>query len=393
MSTLLLAAGFSLFSLSLVLEEPPKPEAPKVEPARPVGVRISTHAKAPEVVPQEEKKKERKRNRAPVVPEDQEKDAPQTEKKAAKDAKATHETQAIKATKATKETKDPVLQAKEAIEARIKAKSEAKPANKTPRKRTPATPKPSADEAKRLAEAETRAAKLAEDNARLQQELAKGQSLLSTEINNSEEALAELKAGNARFVQGKRIRTLLAMQDPDLRQTLAKGQAPFAVVVTCSDSRLMDNLIFDQELGRLFTIREAGNCPDLQGIASVEYAVEHLGSKVVVVLGHSRCGAIKAVSESHGKPLPGNLWSLQAAMAGLQEATSHDPNETPAEHLDALAENNACRQAQVLIDRSEIVRHLVSIKKIQVHPAMYDLNSGTVKFLELPTAGVEAEHH
>jgi hypothetical protein len=189
------------------------------------------------------------------------------------------------------------------------------------------------EEAKRLAEAEARASRLAAENARLQEALARKEAPAPAEIKDAEAALAELRAGNLRFAEGRRVRTLLSSQDPGLRQSLAKGQAPFAVIVTCSDSRVMDNLLFDQELGRLFTIREAGNCPDIQGLASVEYAVEHLGSKLVVLLGHTSCGAVKAVQEAGGKPLPGNLWSLQAAMAGLLETTPEDPNEGSSEYL------------------------------------------------------------
>ena len=94
-------------------------------------------------------------------------------------------------------------------------------------------------------------------------------------------ALAELGAGNARFVAGKRVRTLNPGQDAALRAALVHGQAPFAMVITCSDSRVPDALLFDQEAGRLFTIREAGNAPDLQGIASAEYAAEHLGLSLI----------------------------------------------------------------------------------------------------------------
>jgi carbonic anhydrase len=268
-------------------------------------------------------------------------------------------------------------------------KAVAKPALKPPvRKPGPAL----TEEARRLAEAEAMAAKLIENNARLQQEMARVLGASYKPIETPEAAQAELQAGNGRFVTGKRVRTLLSMQDTDLRATLAKGQAPFAVIVTCSDSRLADNLLFDQELGRLFTIREAGNSPDIQGLASVEYAVEHLGSKLVVVLGHTSCGAVKAVQEAHGKPLPGNLWSLQAAMAGLLEAVHEDPNESPAEHRARLETVNAQRQAQSILDRSEIVRHLVSGGKVKVVPAVYELASGQVRFLERPKADAPASH-
>jgi carbonic anhydrase len=268
-------------------------------------------------------------------------------------------------------------------------KAAAKPSSKPPaRKQVPVL----SEEARRLAEAEAIAAKLLENNARLQQEMAKVLGAPFKPIETPEAAMGELQAGNGRFTAGRRVRTLLSLQDTDLRATLAKGQAPFAVIVTCSDSRLADNLLFDQELGRLFTIREAGNSPDIQGLASVEYAVEHLGSRLVVVLGHTGCGAVKAVQEAHGHPLPGNLWSLQAAMAGLLEAVHEDPNESPAEHRARLEAVNAQRQAQSILDRSEIVRHRVSSGKLKVVPALYELTSGQVRFLELPKAVAPTSH-
>lgn len=262
-----------------------------------------------------------------------------------------------------------------------------------PKPRLASTLVPAQDQ-RRLQEAEARSARLAQENARLQQEMAKAQGLSMAEIKTPDQGLAELKHGNERFVAGKRVRTLLALQDPELRVTLSKGQAPFAVIVTCSDSRLMDNFIFDQELGRLFTIREAGNSPDLQGIASAEYAAEHLGSKIVVVLGHTACGAVKAVKEANGKPLPGNLWSLQAGMTGLLESTHEDPNEGADQYLRLLERNNAKRQAQAMVDRSEILRHLMTGGKLKVVPAVYDLASGIVTFFDpVKLGGAPAAGH
>jgi len=206
-------------------------------------------------------------------------------------------------------------------------------------------------------------------------------------------ALAELSAGNARFVAGKRVRTLDTGQDAAMRAALVQGQAPFAVVITCSDSRVPDALLFDQEAGRLFTIREAGNAPDLQGLASAEYAVEHLGSKVIVVMGHTSCGAVKAVREANGKPLPGNLWALQAGMAGLLESTPQDPNEDAKGHLAHLEEANARRQAQALLDRSPLLRDLLVAGKLAIVPALYNLASGKVQFLKAVAAAAAAPAH
>lgn len=208
-------------------------------------------------------------------------------------------------------------------------------------------------------------------------------------------ALAELAAGNGRFVAGKRSRTLDTGHDAAMRATLVKGQSPFAVILTCSDSRVPDALIFDQEAGRLFTIREAGNAPDLQGLASVEYAIEHLGSKVVVVMGHTSCGAVKAVREANGQPLPGNLWALQAGMAGLLESTPQDPNEDAKTHTARLETANAHRQAQALVDRSELIRNLAAAGKVSVVPAVYHLGAGAVQFFKPvgSAAAAPAAHH
>jgi carbonic anhydrase len=204
--------------------------------------------------------------------------------------------------------------------------------------------------------------------------------------------LAELKEGNLRFVEGRRTRSLRSAEDPRVRELLAGGQHPLAVVVTCSDSRLADNYIFDQELGRLFTIREAGNSPDTQGIASAEYAVEHLGCPVVVVMGHTACGAVAAVSEANGKPLPGNLWVFQASMAGLLESTPRGSDDAKG-YQKRLAAVNAQRQARAMVARSEILREKVAEGALRVVPAIYDLSSGTVTWLSEASEARAAKGH
>ena len=293
------------------------------------------------------------------------------------------------------EHKAPAKESHEKKEAPAK-ESKAEPAKAEPA----AAPKPDpekARQAKRTRDLELRLKRIEAENTRLRTELAEKRDApahpAGSEAELPEGALAELKAGNARFVAGARIRSVQVGNDSALRQTLAKGQTPFAVIVTCSDSRLADNFIFDQELGRLFTIREAGNCPDIQGLASIEYAVEHLGSKAVVVMGHDGCGAVKAVLESGQDPLPGNLWSLQAAMAGLLDSVRHDPKESPATRLGHLVESNARRQAKAILDRSAIVKHLTDTGKVKVVPAVYDLASGKVSFLAMPAAVKQDTHH
>lgn|GEM_PF-262139 len=238
-----------------------------------------------------------------------------------------------------------------------------------------------------VTEAEKEVSRLFITNALFQAELAKRTEIISVDdVETPEAAMAELEAGNIRFMKGWRVRTLMAAQEPDLRATLEKGQSPFAVIVTCSDSRAMDNLIFDQELGRVFSIRVAGNSPDTLGIASIEYAVEHLGSKVVVIMGHTKCGAIGAVADAHGHPLPENMYIFQDLMKGLLDDVPRDPNESDADYKDRLEVENAKRQAQIVYDRSNIIREFVDEKKIWLLSASYDLHTGRVTFFN-PVVG------
>jgi len=228
---------------------------------------------------------------------------------------------------------------------------------------------------------EQRILRLEEDNAKLRMQLLLAGASAPLPAADPAAALGELMAGNKRFVTGTRARTLLTTDDPALREKLVKGDAPFAVLVTCSDSRLSENLLFDQELGRMFTIREAGNALDNLTLGSIEFALGRLGTRLVVVMGHVDCAAVQTVFDAHGKPLPGNLWALQSAMSGLLENLPDDPNEDPEVHLHRLVEANAQRQAQALLDRSAVIRDLVGQKKVQVVPAVYNPANGLVTFL------------
>src|SRR5271168_5492206 len=109
---------------------------------------------------------------------------------------------------------------------------------------------------------------------------------------------ADLMEGNQRFISGK----TKSVDVVPLRQTLAKGQAPKVVVLACSDSRVSPEIVFDKSLGDLFVVRSAGNIADAIGVGSIEYAVEHLGSSVIVVLGHQKCGAVTAACSGDKMP-------------------------------------------------------------------------------------------
>lgn len=179
---------------------------------------------------------------------------------------------------------------------------------------------------------------------------------------DSKQALDLLKAGNARFVSG----TLAPKDDyATLREQLSAGQHPFAVVLCCSDSRVAPEIIFDQKLGDLFVIRNAGNIVDEEVLGSIEYAVEHLGSPLVVVMGHASCGAVTATCQ--GGDLPGHILDL---------AKRIKPSINTGCCIDDNAKQHARRMAQ-LIEEDEIVHHVCA----KVVAAFYNLESGKVEWL------------
>ena len=172
-----------------------------------------------------------------------------------------------------------------------------------------------------------------------------------------------LKAGNARFVKGELTCDRDYAAD---RERLSHGQRPFAVVLCCSDSRVSPEIVFDQGLGDLFVIRNAGNVVDEDVLGSIEYAVEHLGTSLVVVMGHANCGAVTAACQN--AELPGHIKTL--AMR-IRPAVSMD------RLIDISARRHALRMAHEIADDA-IVRH----EKAQVVAAFYDIRSGVVEWLE-----------
>ena len=179
---------------------------------------------------------------------------------------------------------------------------------------------------------------------------------------DSKQALDLLKAGNARFITGA-----LTPKDnyAELREQLNKGQHPFAVVLCCSDSRVAPEIIFDQKLGDLFVIRNAGNIVDEEVLGSIEYAVEHLETPLVVVMGHASCGAVTATCQ--GDDLPGHI---------LDIAKRIKPSVNTNCCIDENARRHARRMVQ-LIEEDGIVHHVGA----KVVAAFYELQSGKVEWL------------
>src|SRR6476660_4160076 len=188
------------------------------------------------------------------------------------------------------------------------------------------------------------------------------------------DALARLKAGNQRFVAGKLQHP---HQDSKRRAELAKGQRPFAIVLGCADSRTSPEVLFDQGLGDLFVVRVAGNVLDDHALASVEYAVEHLGAQLIVVLGHQRCGAVQAAKETidSNAEAPAHINSLVTAIKPAVEATrGADVEATVKANIDNVVEG--------LRSSEPVLKKEVETGAINVVGAYYNLDTATVSFTE-----------
>lgn len=194
---------------------------------------------------------------------------------------------------------------------------------------------------------------------------------------NAEQALARLLEGNQRFVKGA---ALHPDGTPGRRAELVSGQKPFATVLTCSDSRVPPEILFDQGLGDIFVVRVAGNIAGVSEQGSIEYAAEHLGVPVLVVLGHTNCGAVKAAVG--GGKAEGALGALLKNMEpAVRAAKAHGAKGESLEP--AVVEENVRLTALNLLRKNHVVRRLVAEGKLKVSAAVYDLASGEVRLLDL----------
>lgn len=204
-------------------------------------------------------------------------------------------------------------------------------------------------------------------------------SLTTTFVNAStpdnisaEEALSKLKEGNKHFVNMK-------MQHPDVdkarRAEMEKGQHPFVAIISCSDSRVPPELIFDQGLGDIFEIRNAGNVLDEHVIGSVEYAIVHLGVKLVLVMGHKDCGAVTATV--HDVKESKYIQSLTDSIKPAVEKA----HQLQGDVIDNAVKIHAVSVAKNLIKNDKIISKYVKKHNVKIMPAYYDLHTGEVKFL------------
>jgi carbonic anhydrase len=201
----------------------------------------------------------------------------------------------------------------------------------------------------------------------------------------SAQATSMLMEGNARYVAEKSEHP---NQSAKRRADVAKGQRPFAVILACADSRVGPEVIFDAGLGDLFVVRVAGNIADDSVLGSIEYAVEHLGAPLVVVVGHERCGAVQATVDTvaAGQAPPPHL---DALINAIKPALAEE-KPTPAETLvDRVIDANV-RNVVHKIAADEPVAALVKEGKVQVVGGRYDLDTGEFKLFETPKAAANA---
>lgn len=190
-------------------------------------------------------------------------------------------------------------------------------------------------------------------------------------------ALQRLMDGNARY-----MRNQVDLKDFNAgRAARAQAQYPIAAILGCADSRVSAEFIFDQGPGELFICRVAGNYMNVDILASMEYGVEVLGAPLVMVLGHTNCGAVKAVLqyEKDRKPLPGHLQMLLDAVGpGVVEAM----RQGPTDQLDHAIEANVRHNAQRLRQAHPVIAKAVEEKRIEVVSAVYELATGQVRLLK-----------
>lgn len=193
---------------------------------------------------------------------------------------------------------------------------------------------------------------------------------------SADEALAKLKAGNDKFVQGPE---LCAAHLAEQREHVAKGQAPWATIVSCADSRVPPELLFGGlGVGELFVARNAGNMVDTATMGTVEYGSAVLGVPLIVVLGHERCGAVAAACEVVEKNtrFPGSIAPMVEAIVPAARAVQGKPGD----FVDNVVRESAIRTARRIATESPLVSDLVAKGKVRVVAARYDLDEGRVEF-------------
>lgn len=193
----------------------------------------------------------------------------------------------------------------------------------------------------------------------------------------ADKALGWLRNGNIRFTKARLRNDGQSSLD---RVKLSTGQKPHSIVLSCSDSRVPPELVFDQKLGEIFVVRSAGQNPDNSAIASIEYALEHLGSNLIVVMGHQSCGAVKAAvttkeGQDVGSPFLNRLVTQIKARIPASEKRQAASQDFVQEGWD-----NVYGIAEELKKKSTIIREAVESGEVRIQPALYQMSSGQVSW-------------
>jgi carbonic anhydrase len=200
---------------------------------------------------------------------------------------------------------------------------------------------------------------------------------------SAQEALEQLREGNRRFVDGDRTLDKLITQSR--RDELVTTQAPIAAIVGCSDSRVPVEIVFDRGLGDLFVIRVAGNIVAPSQIGSVEFAAERLGTRLVVVLGHTRCGAVRATLDDLEKG-GAELWNMNSIVArirpSVEELLATDLKHDHEALWDRAVRANVRASANQLRHGSDVLERLIRSNGLRIVGAEYSLHTGLVDFFD-----------
>jgi carbonic anhydrase len=196
----------------------------------------------------------------------------------------------------------------------------------------------------------------------------------TTTAVSPEVALSKLMDGNRHFIKGD-LESIQKYSSPSIRKDLGlNGQHPYAVIIDCSDSRVPPEIVFDKGLGEVFVVRVAGNVVAPHELGSVEYALEHLGAKLVMVLGHSKCGAVTTTyNYVAGQEVPENIMSLaKSIMPAVEVAKSHGGD------IEAAIDENVKLVAEELETKSKLIKEFVEAKGVKIVKAKYDVVTGAV---------------
>ena len=202
-------------------------------------------------------------------------------------------------------------------------------------------------------------------------------------VTNWEDALQRLKTGNERFVNGLCSADSLISRDR-LRDLSKQGQKPFAIILSCSDSRFPAEIVFDHGIGTLFVIRVAGNVIQPSQLASIEFAVDGLGTPLCVVMGHTQCGAIRSAVEVAGTgvmPSSKNLRALiELILPAVDEAKREESQSSPEKLIYEATVRNVIRMGKVILENSPLVAEYYHKQKFGLLGAIFDVETGHISF-------------